>query len=133
MFSYLRERKYRREFRAAVVTFLGEATYAHLTAAERLRVDNEVSRMLAASFTPATAMEYFSTYPEVKAQTRARAMRRLRITPTGQGLSWRDFLPRVLVIPEANLFNQFNPFSPATCDAARFLSERGVIVVKSSS
>ena len=82
--------------------------------------------MLAASFTPATAMEYFVAHWEVRAQTRARAMRRLSIPPAGEGLRWGDYFPVVLVVPEANLFNQFQPFSAATSEAERFLTERGV-------
>jgi hypothetical protein len=128
MFQLMRDRKYKREFRAAVVTYLGEATYLALNADERKHVDDEVSRMLASSFTPATAMQFFTDHWEVKAQTRARAMRRLGIRPLGGDLSWKDFLPLMLVLPESNLFFQFRPSSDATAHAERFLSERGVSV-----
>ena len=128
MFRLMQERKYKREFRAAVVTYLGQATYLSLSAAERKRVDDEVSRMLASSFTPATAMQFFTDHWAVKAQTRARAMRRLGIRPLCESLSWKDFLPLVLVLPEPNLFYQFRPSSPATLEAERFLAERGVSV-----
>ena len=84
--------------------------------------------MLAASFTPATAMQFFTDHWESKAQTRARAMRRLGIKPLGEGLSWKDFLPFALILPEPNLFYQFRPSSSATSHAARFLSEHGVSV-----
>ena len=128
MFQLMRERKYKREFRAAVLTYLGEATYLALSGGERKRVDAEVSRMLAASFTPGTAMQFFTDHWEVKAQTRARAMRRLGISPLGEGLSWNDFLPLALVLPEPNLFYQFRPLSTATSDAQCFLTDRGVPV-----
>lgn len=128
MIKLFRERKHKREFRAAVVTYLGEATYLGLGADERKRVDAEVSRMLAASFTPATAMQFFTDHWEAKAQTRARAMRRLGIKPLGAGLSWKDYLPFVLIFPEPNLFYQFRESSSASSLAKRFLIERGVAV-----
>ena len=126
-FEFMRERKHRREFRAAVVTYLGGATYSQLSESERARVDAEVSRMLGASFTPATAMGLFTDHWEVKAQTRARAMRRLGINPVGE-LSWKDFIPVLLFAPELDLFNQFNPYSSACSEAEKFLIDRGVSV-----
>ena len=123
-----RTRKYKREFRAAVITFLGEATYLGLSAHERERVDAEVSRMLAASFTPATAMHFFTEHWEAKAQTRARAMRRLGVKPIGSGLTWKEFLPLMLIFPEPSLFYQFRASSGATADAEQYLIDRGVPV-----
>ena len=129
MIDLLRERKHKREFRAAVITYLGEATYRALSVSDRARVDTEVSRMLAASFTPATAMQFFTDHWEVKAQTRARAMRRLGIEPMGEGLSWKHYLPIFLIFPEPNLFYQFRPSSSATSRAEVFLKERGVPIL----
>ena len=128
MFNVFQARRHRREFRAAVIAYLGQATYVHLSAGEKERVDAEALRILKASFTPSTAMSFFTTYWQVKAQTRARAMKRLGIEPLGDGLSWRAYIPTLLVMPEVTLFNDFNPNADATLEAQSFLREKGVLV-----
>jgi hypothetical protein len=126
--NLIRQRRYRRQFDAAVATLLGEATYERLGATDRARVDAEVFRSLRSSFTPGTAMDLFAMHWQVKAQCRARVMARLGIQPLGRALTWRQFIPRMLILPEANLLNRFSLNSSATVDAEEFLREHGVNV-----
>jgi hypothetical protein len=55
-------------------------------------------------------------------------MKRLGIEPLGHGLSWRAYIPGILVMPEVSLFNDFNPNAEVTRQAQSFLAERGVPV-----
>ena len=128
MFGVLHARRYKREFRAAVIAYLGDATYLQLSEPERERGDAEVLRILKASFTPDTAMSHFTTYWQVKAQTRARAMKRLAIEPLGDGLTWGEYVPSFLIMPEVSLFNDFQANAEVTRHARDFLIERGVPV-----
>lgn len=142
-FDLLRQRKYQREYKAALVVLLGAYGSPQLTPEQRARVESDMDRNWNLTEFPAVSNRRTSSWDFIAAE-RAAAMDRLGIPPAVAGLSWRDLfasLPNPKWIfqmapyamrnfdPRGGFITmQFRPMSEATADAKKFLRKRGLDV-----
>lgn len=125
-FSLLRERKYQREYDAALVVLLGAHLFERMGRDERSRVDHEVEKLLAGSTLP-PAGHPAADSPDVRAGYRAIAMAKLGIAPPLDGCTWEKLTRHWRTLP-ADLLFDFHRFGIPTWDAEAHLRRLGLEV-----
>jgi hypothetical protein len=133
LLTIIRERAYRRKFRAAVIVLLGVHFFDRLSALDRSRVEHEVDAMLDGSAVAPAELRSGASW-DYMAAFRAVAMARLGIQPGSNPRFWQELLPKrgllqafaPLDTRPADIALQFHPFDQATVDARRFLTDNGV-------
>jgi hypothetical protein len=137
-FDIIRKRKYERRRKAALVVLLGTYMSKDLDAAQRGRVETEMSQCFDRSDTPAAGWMKGASWDVIGAY-RAAAMERCGIDPATPDLSWSDLfepwqqLPKWMQWPmlgfdfrPASLVLDFRPMHAATADAKAYLRSHGV-------
>lgn len=93
-FDQIRARRDDRRFSAALVVLLGHYFYARLNAADRARIDKEVTDNLRGDTWHVPSNFWKNAGWAGIAVERALAMARLRIEPTAHGVTWEELLRR---------------------------------------
>jgi hypothetical protein len=139
----LRQRKYHRRYKAALVVLLGTYMMEELDPKDRKRVEAEVDRNFERSNTPAVAWRRVLPVTDAAAlgAFRAAAMDRLGIPPMA-AMSWAElFKPwsrwrirtlwpdlRGFDMAPVNVMTDFRPMDRATADARSFLRQCGMSI-----
>ncbi len=141
-FKQIRQRRYERRYKAAMVVLLGTYMGDSLSSDERLLVESEMDANLNRSDMPAVAWRRLLGQSDLTGVYRAVAMEKAGIEPLVPALSWVelfapwknwrkvpgwplapgfDFLPTGLVY-------DFRPMDQATMDARAYLREHGFTI-----
>jgi hypothetical protein len=137
-FDILRQRKYERRKKAAMIVMLGAYVEDGLDSEQRARIESEMNRCFSRSDTPAVGWRRWASW-DVLAAYRAAAMERCGIPPPIPNLSWADLfrpwrqLPTWLQWPMVGFDFRpasihYFPMDPATRDAKAYLRESGLSI-----
>ena len=119
-FDQIRARRDDRHFSAAMVVLLGHYFYAGLSAADRTRIDKEVSDNLRGDTAHVPSNFWRNAGWAGVAVERALAMARLGIQPTAHGTTWEELLgrfPRRFIGQREELILDYWPQEPPEWDS----------------
>lgn len=133
LFKKLRERKFRRQYVAALTIYEAAYTYKLLSREDQARINEWIRHTIDDRFVPAFSYKEFELFMQVKAKAPfwAVAMKVLDIPPAIAGETWQVSAPSRCGRPfgvVSNLFLDWRLLSEATTQAEEYLKSKGVDV-----
>jgi len=133
LFEKLRERKFRRQYVAALTIYEAAYTYKLLSRDDQARINEWIRHAIDDRFNPAFSYKEFELFLQVKVKAPcwAVAMKVLDIPPAIAGETWQVSVPSRWGRPfgfVSNLFLDWRLLSEATTQAEEYLKKKGVDV-----
>ena len=139
-FDRLRQRRYERRYKAAMVVLLGTYMIDRLSPDQRTQVESKVDANLNRSDLPAAVWRKLVGRSDFMSAFRAAAMEKVGIEPPVAGLSWRELfkpwanvrkMPTWPIVPgfdglPSYLVFDFRSMHQATADAREYLRQHGM-------